>query len=68
MQWNKPLMLAEVVAAYPCTVFRGSQANNLPPWARRELGRFEPDDRCEVGEETIFTLGIRCDGSTPLAK
>lgn len=68
MQWNKPLKLAEVVAAWPCTVFRGSQAHHLPTWAMRELGRFEPDDRCEAGEETIFTLGIRCDGSTPLAK
>ena len=69
MQWNKPLKLAEVVAAWPCTVFRGSQGYRLGAWAERALdGAFTPDDRCEVGEETIFTLGIRCDGSTPLAK
>lgn len=68
MQWNKPMVVAEVVAAYPCTVFRGNHANLLPNWAIRALGGFKPDDMCEVGEETIFTLGIRCDGSTPLAK
>jgi hypothetical protein len=68
MQWNKPMVVAEVVAAYPCTVFRGNQANNLPAWASKALGSFMPDQVCEVGEETVYTLGIRCDGSTPLAK
>ena len=68
MQWNKPMVVAEVVAAYPCTVFRGNQANNLPAFINRALPGFRPDDLCEVGEETIFTLGIRCDGSQPLAK
>ncbi len=69
MQWNKPMKVADVVAAYPCTVFRGSQFYRLPAWAAQALGgSFTPDDRCQAGEETIYTLGIRCDGSQPLAK
>lgn len=68
MQWNKPMDMARVIASYPCTVFRGSQAHHLPAWVVKTLGSFQPDDRCEAGEETVFTLGIRCDGSTPLAK
>jgi hypothetical protein len=68
MQWNKPMKVAEVMAAWPCTVFRGNQGHRLPGWSKREMAEFSPDDRCEVGEETVFTFGIRCDGSTPLAK
>lgn len=68
MQWNKPMKLAEVMAAYPCSVFRGNQGSRMFEWAVRELGSFRPDDTCPVGEESIMTLGIRCDGSTPLAK
>ncbi|CUW38997.1 conserved membrane protein of unknown function [Magnetospirillum sp. XM-1] len=68
MQWNKPMKPAEVLAAYPCAIFRGNQGSRLVEWAVRELGSFRPDDACPVGEENVFTFGIRCDGSTPLAK
>ncbi|BAE50108.1 hypothetical protein [Paramagnetospirillum magneticum] len=68
MQWNKPMKLAEVLAAYPCSIFRGNQGSRMIEWATRELGSFRPDDGCPVGEENVFTFGIRCDGSTPLAK
>jgi hypothetical protein len=44
-------------------LFRGNQ-----PWAMpAELERLAPgtklDDRCEAGEETLMTKGIKCDGS-----
>lgn len=68
MQWNKPMDLKQVMASYPCTVFRGSQGSNLAHWATEALGNFQPTDSCPVGEEGIITFGIRCDGSTPLAK
>ncbi|MBI3444607.1 MAG: hypothetical protein HY055_04450 [Magnetospirillum sp.] len=65
MQWNRPMVVSEVVASYPCTVFRGNQGYRLAAWARDEFPGFKPDDRCEVGEESVFTMGIMCDGSAP---
>ncbi len=69
MQWNRRLDIAEVVGSYPCVVFRGSQPYNFRINASQQLPGFKPDDTCEVGEETVFTKGIRCDGSpsVPLA-
>jgi hypothetical protein len=69
MWWNQPRSLAEVIATHPCTVFRGNQPYNVSA----ELNRLAPgtrfDDRCEVGEETILTIGVKCDGQLlrPLA-
>lgn len=68
MQWNVPMKPAEVMAAYPCTVFRGNQGSVLLDWAKREFGGLRYDDSCNVGEEAVYTVGIRCDGSPPLAK
>ncbi|OAN52203.1 hypothetical protein A6A04_00425 [Paramagnetospirillum marisnigri] len=58
MRWNKPVELDAILAAHPCTVFRGNQYQRF-----RDLNhtmRF--DDSCPVGEEMIFTLGVTCDG------
>lgn len=69
MQWNQPLDIAQVVGSYPCVVFRGNQPNNALPMAMQQIPGFHRDDECYVGEETIFTRGILCDGSpVPLAK
>ncbi|TAN60993.1 MAG: hypothetical protein EPN20_13115 [Magnetospirillum sp.] len=67
MQWNRRLDITEVAASYPCLVFRGNQPYTALPTAIQQIPGFKPDDICEVGEEGIFTRGIKCDGS-PLAK
>lgn len=60
-QWGQPLSLSEVLSAYPCAVFRGSQAHALPEAIGREIpGGVVFDDRCEVGEETLFISGGTC--------
>ena len=66
MQWNHRLDIATVVASYPCAVFRGNQPYTALPTASREIPGFKPDDICEVGEEGVFTKGIKCDGSAPV--
>ncbi len=65
MQWNRRLDIKEVAAAYPCLVFRGNQPYTALPTATQQIPGFKPDDICEVGEEAVFTKGIKCDGSVP---
>lgn len=59
MQWNRPMDVAQVVASHPCTVFRGDQPDLLLSWLRKTLPDARPQ-RCAVGDETLFTLGIDC--------
>lgn len=65
MQWDRHLDIREVAAAWPCLVFRGNQPHNALPMAGMQIPGFRPDDICEIGEETVFTRGIRCDGTMP---
>ncbi|CAA7627650.1 conserved membrane hypothetical protein [Candidatus Terasakiella magnetica] len=65
MQFNIPKDLAQVVASYPCAVFRGTQPWRAKSWAADRIPGFHMDDSCEAGEETIFTTGIKCDGTAP---
>ncbi|MDO8606520.1 MAG: hypothetical protein Q7R40_08295 [Phaeospirillum sp.] len=66
MQWNRRLDIKEVAASYPCLVFRGNQPYTALPTAVQQIPGFKPDDICEVGEEGVFTWGIKCDGSAPV--
>ena len=66
MRWNQRLDLVEVVGRYPCVVFRGNQPYTARPMAGMQIPGFTADDICEVGEETVFTRGIKCDGSLPV--
>ncbi|HLO77475.1 MAG TPA: hypothetical protein VK196_13550, partial [Magnetospirillum sp.] len=63
MQWNRPVGLADLLARHGCAVFRGNQPWTVEPRARALIADFRMDDRCETGEETLFTKGVRCDGS-----
>lgn len=64
MQWNQPLTLPEVLARHNgCAVFRGTQHWTLNSELARTNPGFPLDDRCALGEETVFTHGVRCDGS-----
>lgn len=63
MQWNQPADLAQVLAGYPCAVFRGNQPWTAVSEARRLIADFRFDAQCEVGEETLFTKGVACDGA-----
>ncbi|MGE5515887.1 MAG: hypothetical protein ACM31D_08685 [Bacteroidota bacterium] len=63
MQWNQPVALGALLDKYGCAVLRGNQPWTVEPRARAEIPGFTMDDRCETGEETLFTKGIRCDGS-----
>jgi hypothetical protein len=62
MHWTRRLDIATETAAYPCLVFRGSQPYIAIPLARREIPGFRLDDQCEIGDETVFTMGITCAG------
>lgn len=68
MQWNKPVDLGGVLAQYGCAVFRGNQYWTVEPRARDLIPGFTMDDRCETGEETLFTKGVRCDGERVMPK
>lgn len=63
MQWNRPVALDALLARHGCAVFRGNQYWTVEPRARDLIPGFRMDDRCETGEETLFTKGVRCDGS-----
>ena len=63
MQWNRPVELTALLERYGCAVFRGNQPWTVEPRARTLVPGFRMDDRCETGEETLFTKGVRCDGS-----
>jgi hypothetical protein len=67
MHWTRRLDIAATLAPYPCLVFRGNQPQNAIPRAFQEIPGFRLDDRCEVGEETVFTMGITCAGTPPAA-
>lgn len=68
-QWDRSLEIGAVLAGYPCAVFRGNQPYRLLPTLWAAIPGYRPDDRCEVGEETVFTKGVMCDGGpVPLAK
>ena len=62
MQWNKKIALDTILARHPCVVFRGSQPWTLPPRLEAEHPGLAFDDQCQVGEETLYTRGVRCDG------
>lgn len=62
MHWTRRLDIATETAAYPCLVFRGSQPYIAIPLAQREIPGFRLDDQCEIGDETVFTMGITCAG------
>ncbi|SEH32031.1 hypothetical protein [Magnetospirillum fulvum] len=62
MHWTRRLDIATETAAYPCLVFRGSQPYMAIPMAEREIPGFRLDDRCEIGDETVFTMGVTCAG------
>jgi hypothetical protein len=63
MQWLRPVELKGLLEQYGCAVFRGTQPWTVLPRAREQIPGFSFDDRCETGEETLFTKGVRCDGS-----
>ncbi|MBX9635618.1 MAG: hypothetical protein K2X44_11610, partial [Magnetospirillum sp.] len=63
MQWNHPVALADLLARHGCAVFRGNQPWTVADRARELIPGFSFDDRCETGEETLFTKGMRCDGT-----
>lgn len=67
MQWNRPVELGALLKQYGCAVFRGNQWWTVEPHARALIPDFRMDDRCETGEETLFTKGVRCDGSRVVA-
>jgi len=62
MHWTRRLDIATETAAYPCLVFRGSQPYLAIPMAYRDIPGFRIDDRCDIGDETVFTMGITCAG------
>jgi hypothetical protein len=63
MRWNHRLDIAAELANYPCLVFRGNQPYTAIPTARAQIPGFKLTDTCEVGEETVFTMGVKCDGA-----
>lgn len=63
MQWLRPVHLQEILDRYGCAVFRGNLPNSALPQARTMIPDFTFDDRCDMGEETLLTKGVRCDGS-----
>lgn len=63
MQWLRPETLEAILARHGCAVFRGNQPWTVESRARQISPGFHMDDRCETGEETLFTKGVRCDGS-----
>ncbi len=67
MRWNQRMGLSSVIGQYPCVVFRGNQDFTVPAQAQREIPGFRFDGICPMGEETIMTWGVGCDG-TPVKK
>lgn len=63
MQWLRPETLEGILARHGCIVFRGNQYWTVAPRAEQISPGFRLDDRCDMGEETLFTKGVRCDGS-----
>ena len=62
MQWNVPVGLDQVLSRHSCAVFRGNQPWTVQANAERLVPGFRFDDRCDIGEETLFTKGVTCDG------
>jgi hypothetical protein len=63
MQWRQPVHLADILNRHGCAVWRGNQPWTVQPHAEKMIPGFSFDDRCETGEETLFTKGVRCDGT-----
>ncbi len=64
MWWNQPRTLRQILDAHNgCAVFRGSQPWTLPPRVQREVPGLTFDDECMAGEETVYTVGVKCDGT-----
>lgn len=63
MQWLKPVALADILARHGCAVWRGNQYWTPLGYAQEQIPGFAFDDRCDMGEETLFTKGVKCDGS-----
>ncbi len=67
MQWNRPVELGDLLARHGCAVFRGNQPWTVTPRAEALIPGFRMDDQCSLGEEHLFTKGVRCDGSKVVA-
>ena len=66
MWWNRPVRLADIIERHGgCAVLRGSQPWTLPPRIEREVPGLTFADQCRAGEEDVFTIGVRCDGTRP---
>ncbi|WP_245644308.1 hypothetical protein [Magnetospirillum moscoviense] len=63
MQWTKAHTLPELLTRHGCAVLRGSQTWTMRPELAKVMPNLTFDDSCRVGEEDIFTIGVRCDGS-----
>lgn len=64
MWWNQPRKLRDILDNHNgCAVLRGSQPWTLPPRIEKETPGLTFDDQCMAGEETVFTVGVRCDGT-----
>jgi len=62
--WTQPQRLRDILDRHQgCAVFRGSQPWTLWPRIEREIPGLAFDDQCMAGEESVFTVGIRCDGT-----
>ncbi len=60
--WRGPEDMAQVLARYPCSVFRGSHWKIIDRLLPETLPGVMFDADCSAGKETILTRGVGCDG------
>lgn len=60
--WSGPRNLDDVLVAYPCAYFRGTFGARVRAYLTEALPGARLDDKCSTGAESIFTLGVDCDG------
>lgn len=60
--WSGPRSLGDVVAGYPCVYFRGTSGTRIRGYLADALPAVALDDKCSTGAESVFTLGVDCDG------
>jgi hypothetical protein len=65
MRWGQRMEITDIAGRYPCLVLRGSQSYTALPTALAQIQGFRLDDRCELGEESVLTMGITCAGTSP---
>jgi hypothetical protein len=63
--WRGPEDPARVLGRYPCAVFRATHWNIVERLLPETLPGLTFDATCSVGNETILTRGIGCDGRLP---